>query len=113
LVFIHLAWNHWTHRATWKSLTLLGLAGAACALLRVSSLSLAILLIIVVAIYRFWQGSRGWKPALQWLYPIGLILLLTTPYLLHCKQQYGQPFFIANNGARYYANQEFAGKHPD
>lgn len=113
LLFVYIAWNHLSATVTWKSLTLLGTCGAACALLRFSSFSFALLLILLVAVIHFYHHDRTLKRLFCWVYPVAIVVGLTLPYIMHCRQTYGQPFFLANWAARFYANEEFGGKHPD
>ncbi len=113
ILFIAISWHHLRGTVTWRSLTVWGLFGAICSLLRISSLTFAIAIIILVGIFRFFRDIKPWRARARWALPVALTVGLMAPYLVHCYQQYGDPFFIVKYHVRFYANQEFGGKHPD
>lgn len=113
ILFIAISWHHLRGPVTWRSLTLWGLMGAACSLLRISSFSFVIAVVFGTAFYRFIRDIKPWPLRARWALPIVLTAGLMAPYLVHVQQQYGDPFFVVKFHVRFYANQEFGGKHPD
>lgn len=113
MLFISVAWSHLRGPVTWKSLTLLGFLGAACALLRISSFSFALVTIAAIGVYRSVVDTRPWALRARWLLPLLLTAGLMAPYLIHCKRTYGNSFFLVNYAARFFANEEFGGIRPD
>lgn len=113
ILFIAISWHHLRGAVTWRSLTLWGLMGAACSLLRISSFSFVIAVILGTGLYRFIRDIKPWPLRARWALPIVLTAGFMAPYLIHVQQQYGDPFFVVKFHVRFYANQEFGGKHPD
>lgn len=107
--------NLWGKPFTWKPALRLAVPLALSFLLRVSMFTTIVPLLAVPIAWSVWANRNSWK---EWLPATALALVVsfgpTVPYLLHCKKLYGDPFFVSNGlGARFYANQEFAGIHPD
>ncbi len=113
MLFISVGWSHLRGPATWKSLSLWGLIGAACSLLRISSFSFALVTIAATGLYRFIRDIKPWRQRALWLIPILIPIALMIPYFMHLNRTYNDPYFVLNYAARYYANEEFGGIRPD
>lgn len=104
----------WGKRPTITGYVGLGLAGAVCIMLRLSSNLFVLSTLFVLFAFTAFRHKLPWR---QWwmalILPVAAMLPIV-PYLVHSQQKYGDPFHTVNiTGARFYANVEFAGKHPD
>lgn len=105
----------WGKPWTWKVALRLGIPLALSSLMRLGTLSITPLVIFVHIAWSVYKNKQAFK---QWVGPFILGCLVSilpiVPYLAYCQHKYGDAFHISNNiGARFYANLEFAGKHPD
>ncbi|NQU11826.1 hypothetical protein HQ590_13610, partial [bacterium] len=90
------------------------LLSAALPLLRLESLAVVPLLLLGTVIWRWLRAAgphRAWRrPAFEAVAGIVAGWIAVAPFLLACRQQFGEAFYVTSVHATYWRNQEFAGQ---
>jgi len=103
----------WGAPPTLRAYLLLGLAAAPGILLRLNTnlfVTAAVLIHFAGAAWKHRPHPRAY--ALP-LIAIAAAILPLTPYLVYCQMKYKDAFYRTGLEARYFANIELAGKHPE
>lgn len=57
--------------------------------------------------YAYWRHRLDWQKA---VFMCGTLAVVLTPYLLYCREKYGDPFWSSNVHAKWYRNYEFVAR---
>lgn len=113
LSFASVYMTTWRRVPTMGSYLLLSLTGALLIYCRLTNLPF----VVLVCLIHFGYSAFVHKlPLKQYWLLISLLTISTvpiTPYLIYSKNKFGDPFYAVSVHTQWFANYEFAGKHPD
>jgi 4-amino-4-deoxy-L-arabinose transferase-like glycosyltransferase len=89
----------------------IGLAGAALALTRLSSLTVIPLLLGYAVLRAALRRDGSWKRTARHLaLALFMVLLFTLPFLIHCHREFGDAFYNMKQYTAFWANIEYKGE---
>lgn len=103
----------WGNLPRRSSYLLLGLAAAPILLLRLNSNSFIVLSMLAHFAWAAWCHRPHLRQYAWLMAGVCVAAAPIIPYLVYCKQKYNDPWYKTGLEARYFANIELAGKHPE